>query len=64
MGVWLALPFNESAGVDNCVDVEGVSPPLIAAAFFAAFSARRFCLDADGAMDGRMSGQSRAIDAR
>ena len=43
-GVFSALPFTEPEGVD--VDVDAVPP----ADFFAAFSARRFCFDAEGAM--------------
>jgi hypothetical protein len=49
MGVLIVLPpLTEPVGVD--VDVEASVPLLIAADFFAAFSARRFCLDAEGAM--------------
>lgn len=40
-------PFTEPVGV--VVRDEGPVPPE-AAAFFAAFSARRFCLEAEGAM--------------
>ena len=44
-GVLVALPLTESAGVD--VDGELVPMPAF---FFAAFSARRFCFEAEGAM--------------
>jgi hypothetical protein len=48
IGVLIALPpFTEPAGVD--VDVDP-STPFTPADFLAAFSARRFCLEAEGAM--------------
>jgi hypothetical protein len=40
-------PLTEPAGVD--VDVDP-SPPFTPADFLAAFSARRFCFEAEGAM--------------
>lgn len=43
-GVLMALPFTESAGVEVVDEV----PPAIPAFFFAAFSARRFCFEAEG----------------
>jgi hypothetical protein len=44
-GVLVALPpLTESAGVD----VDGEDLPAIVAFFFAAFSARRFCFEAEG----------------
>ena len=46
IGVLVALPLTESAGVDVDEDV----PAAIPAFFFAAFSARRFCFEAEGAM--------------
>lgn len=45
-GVLKALPLTEPVGVEVEVDAS----PLIPADFFAAFSARRFCFDAEGAM--------------
>jgi hypothetical protein len=48
-GVLVALPpLTESAGVD----VDGDVLPAIPAFFFAAFSARRFCFEAEGAIGG------------
>lgn len=44
----LLLPLTEPVGV--VVDVDGSVLPFTPAAFFAAFSASRFCFDADGAM--------------
>jgi hypothetical protein len=49
MGVLAILPFVDSAGVDVAVS----DLPLTLAACFAAFSARRFCFDAEGAMGGQ-----------
>lgn len=46
-GVLTLLPLTEPAGVDVDVDAVPLAPPD---AFFAAFSARRFCLDAEGGM--------------
>lgn len=47
-GVLMALPpFTEPAGVD----VDGDVLPAIPAFFFAAFSARRFCFEAEGAIE-------------
>ena len=46
-GVLKALPLVDPAGVD--VDVDA-SAPLAFAACFAAFSARRFCFEREGAI--------------
>jgi hypothetical protein len=46
-GVLIALPGAEPVGVE--VDVE--ASPLTPAAFLAAFSANRFCLDAEGGIE-------------
>ena len=43
-GVFAELPLTEPAGVDVAVDE---APTFCLAACLAAFSARRFCLDAD-----------------
>ena len=53
------VPVVEPVGVFVPVPVD---EPLAFAACFAAFSARRFCLDAEGAMMGEREGQ--LIDAR
>lgn len=50
-GVPVALPLTESAGVEMDVAVESVvDAPFPLAACLAAFSASRFCFDAEGAM--------------
>ena len=46
-GVLTELPLTEPVGVEVPVVVEA-SVPLLLAACFAAFSASRFCLDAEG----------------
>lgn len=46
-GVLVELPLTEPVGVE--AEVESVKP-LLCADFFAAFSARRFCFEAEGAM--------------
>ena len=54
IGVLIELPpFTEPLGVD--ADAEA---SLIPAAFFAAFSASRFCLEAEGGMAGRSGARS------
>ena len=50
-GVLVALPpLTEPAGVE----VDDEVPPAMPAFFFAAFSARRFCFEAEGAISGRL----------
>ena len=50
-GVFTELsPFTEPEGVVVDVPVVVLSPPLTFAACFAAFSAMRFCFDAEGAI--------------
>jgi len=55
-GVFTELPPTDPVGVDVLVDEE---PPFCLAACLAAFSARRFCLDADW---GGISGSSRELE--
>lgn len=45
-GVFVELPLTDPAGVDVVVVVDEAAPFCLAACL-AAFSARRFCLDAD-----------------
>jgi hypothetical protein len=55
------VPMVEPVGVFVPVPVD---EPLAFAACFAAFSARRFCLDAEGAMMGGGEREGQLIDAR
>ena len=49
-GVLVALPLMEPVGVDVLVDASVSLPALFFADCFAAFSASRFCFDAEGAI--------------
>ena len=49
-GVLVALPLMEPVGVDVLVDASASLPALFFADCFAAFSASRFCFDAEGAI--------------
>lgn len=50
-------PFTEPAGVELDGEASPSAPLAMLAFFFAAFSARRFCLEAEGGMMREIDGQ-------